>query len=160
MAVIVDTALSGARWRTASSFVIFGFAAIAAAGLLAAVTASIPQRQILWAIAYLVLVVGIAQIGLGAGQAWLAERPIGAPLLTAQFVAFNLGNAGVIGGTFADTSLLVDAGGAALVVSLILFVRGTRASTTSWLKTVYWILLVILIVSIPIGLILSHLRHG
>lgn len=98
MAVIVDTALSGARWRTASSFVIFGFAAIAAAGLLAAVTASISQRQILWAIAYLVLVVGIAQIGLGAGQAWLAERPIGAPLLTAQFVAFNLGNAGVIGG--------------------------------------------------------------
>lgn len=158
--MIVDTAQSGTRWKTASSFVICGFVAIAAAGLLAAVTASIPQRQILWAIAYLVLVVGIAQIGLGTGQAWLAERRNGAPLLTAQFLAFNLGNAGVIGGTFADTSLLVDAGGVFLIVSLILFVWGTRGSAKSRLKTLYWILLAILIVSIPIGLILSHLRHG
>lgn len=57
--MIIDTAQLGTRWKTASSFVIFGFAAIAAAGLLATVTASIPQRQILWAIAYLVLVVSI-----------------------------------------------------------------------------------------------------
>ncbi|WP_423058875.1 hypothetical protein [Brevibacterium linens] len=158
--MIVDTAHSGHRWKSASAFVIFGFIAIIAAGFLAAVTASIPQRQIFWAIAYLVLVVGIAQIGLGTGQAWLAERPTGTPTVTAQFVAFNLGNAGVIGGTFADSPLLVDAGGVALVISLVLFVWGTRGSTHNWLKTVYWILLGILIVSIPIGLILSHLRAG
>lgn len=160
MAVIVDTAQSGLRWKSASAFVIFGFVAIIAAGFLAAATASIPQRQILWAVAYLVLIVGIAQIGLGAGQAWLAQQPPRAPMLTAQFIAFNLGNAGVIGGTFADSPFVVDAGGLALVVSLILFVWGTRGSARNWLKTAYWILLVILIVSIPIGLILSHLRVG
>lgn len=160
MAVIVDAAQLGPRWKSASAFVVFGFVAIVAAGLLAAVTASVPQRQILWAIAYLVLVVGIAQIGLGAGQAWLAARPIRTPLLAAQFAAFNLGNAGVIGGTFADSPLLVDGGGVALVIALALFVWGTRGSAKSWLQTVYWILLGILIVSIPIGLILSHLRHG
>jgi hypothetical protein len=160
LAVIANTVQPGLRWNSASAFVIFGFVAIAAAGLLAAVTASIPHRQILWAIAYLVLVVGIAQIGLGAGQAWLADRPTGVPVLTAQFLLFNLGNLGVIGGTFADSPLLVDAGGMALVAALLLFVWGTRGSLRSWLKSLYWILLGILIVSIPVGLVLSHLRHG
>lgn len=176
------------HWPAAAPFVLFGIAAIIAAGLICAVLASmlsgaahdiasmvppeqgssmlvsvpLAQYQVLaWLAAYLVLVVGIAQIGLGAGQSWLANRVPSRAVLAVEFAAFNLGNAGVVIGTLAEAPALVDAGGGALVIALLLFLWSVRSrGAGGWVRYVYWLLAAILIVSIPVGLVLAHVRHG
>lgn len=148
-------------WKTAAPFVFFGVTAVIAGGLVSALTATAPTRQIAWLVAYLVLVVGVAQIGLGAGQAWLAVHRIGGGLLVAQFLGFTLGNAGVATGTMLSLPALVDAGGILLIVSLVLFLWGVRRSHRGgWLRHVYRALVILLLVSIPIGLVLAQIRAG
>lgn len=168
---LAEPADVGVRWRAAAPFVLVGTASVIAGGLLSAATATSPTRQLAWLVAYLVLVVGVAQIGLGAGQAWLADGPIGgrAPsgwsgggwLLSVEFALFALGNAGVALGTLATVPVLVDAGGVLLVAALVLFLWGVRRSRRGgWLRYLYRALVVILLLSIPIGLLLAQLRAG
>lgn len=148
-------------WKTAAPFVLLGVAAVIAGGMVSAFTASTPTRQLAWLVAYLVLVVGVAQIGLGAGQAWLAVHPLGGALLTSEFLGFTLGNAGVAAGTMLSLPLLVDAGGILLVVSLALFLWGVRGSARGgWLRYLYRALVALLLASIPIGLVLAQIRAG
>jgi hypothetical protein len=146
-------------------FVVFGIASVVAGGAISAFTASTPTRQMAWLVAYLVLVVGAAQVGLGAGQARLASRPVASRTVALEFAAFNLGNLAVILGTFSSLPLLVDAGGILLVLSLVYFlwsVRGHSAregtATSGWLINGYRVLIAILVISIPIGLVLAHIR--
>jgi hypothetical protein len=58
--------------------------------------------------------------------------------------------------------LLVDAGGVLLVVAMVLMLRavGRRAQGPTWLLWVFRVALVVTAVSIPIGLVLAHLRAG
>src|SRR5699024_6833650 len=95
-----------------------GFACVVAGGLLAAATAYVTTQKTAWATAYLVLVGGVAQAGLGAAVAWLAPR---APRRMAwfSFVGWNLGNAGVLAGQLAAVLALTDIGTGILVVSLV-----------------------------------------
>ncbi|WP_349897465.1 hypothetical protein [Parafrigoribacterium soli] len=138
---------------------LLGVVAIIGGGLLSAVTASVTNRQLAWLVAYLVLVVGIAQIGLGAGQAWLARRSPAASTMWGQFVLFLLGNAGVAIGTMLAIPVLVDVGGALLVAALALFLAAVvRSSRGGWLRWLYLALVATLLVSIPIGLLLAQLR--
>lgn len=147
--------------RAASAFAILGFAAIVTGGLISAIFASSPTQQQSWTVAYLVLVVGVAQIGLGAGQAWLATHPPRTAVLATQFIVFNLGHSGVIVGTITDAPTLVSVGGSAIMFALLLFLWSVRSkSRWGWLRYLYLLLVVILIVSVPIGLILAHLRHA
>lgn len=148
-------------WPASSAFVVFGIASVIAGGLISALFASNPDEQAAWLVAYLVLVVGVAQVGLGAGQAWLANREPRRSMVAVEFIAYNLGNAGVIVGTLVQQPFIVDIGGVALVVALVLLlwnVRGRGAG--GWLRYLYWLLIAILAVSIPVGLVLSFLRHG
>ena len=146
-------------WKAAAPFVVLGLVAVVAGGLYSALAASTPTRQGAWLVAYLVLVVGVAQVGLGAGQAWLAERRLGAGFLAAEFAAFALGNLGVATGTMLSLPALVDVGGVLLVVSLVLFLRGVWGSRRGgWLRWLYAALVAILLVSIPIGLVLAQIR--
>jgi hypothetical protein len=148
-------------WKTAAPFVLVGLAAVIAGGLLSALTASAPTRQLAWLVAYLVLVVGVAQVGLGAGQAWLAGRPLGRGLLAGEFLGFTLGNAGVAAGTMLALPVLVDAGAVLLVASLALFLWGVRRPARGgWLRYLYSGLVIILLVSTPIGLVLAQVRAG
>ena len=78
--------------------------------------------------AYLVLICGVAQAALGAGQGTLAVAPIRQRLLGAELFGWNLGNAAVIAGTLSNTNVVVYIGGAILVVVLALFVYGVRGS--------------------------------
>ena len=68
----------------------------------------------------------------------------------------------MIGGTVLGAPLLVDAGGALLVVTMVLMLRavGRRAQGPTWLLCVFRAALVVTAVSIPIGLVLAHLRAG
>ena len=140
-------------------FISLGMTFVVAGGLISAVTASVPSQRTAWLVAYLVLIGGAAQIGLGYGQAKLADENPSRRRVLGELLAFNLGNAAVIAGTFLVQPYLVDAGGAAIVVSLVLFWRGARGRPgQGWLRYTYAILVAALIVSIPIGLALAHVR--
>lgn len=148
---------------SAAPFVLLGSLCVVAGGLVAAVTAPAPSEHGSWAAAYLVLVAGVAQIGLGAGQARLAPRTPAPRLVTAQFVLWNAGNAAVIAGTLAGIVSLVDAGGAGLVVALALLVYGVRGNKEhgaggGWALHGFRLLVAVLLISIPIGLVLARIR--
>src|SRR5579875_3107512 len=98
-------------------FAAFGTACVIAGGLVAAATAPAPSGHGSWAAAYLVLVGGVAQVALGAGQALLAPRSPSRRLVAAEFAGWNAGNAAVLAGTLAGVTPLVDAGGALLVAA-------------------------------------------
>jgi hypothetical protein len=163
------------RWRHSAAgawlrpFLIAGVACIIAGGLLAAATAYVTTQKTAWATAYIVLVGGVAQIGLGAAVAWLAPT---APRRAAwwAFAGWNLGNAGVLTGQLAGILILTDIGTVILVAALVTVFaavggwpgRGARASGAGAPDHpgVLWAfrgLVILLAVTMPIGVILAHL---
>src|SRR5690606_8487322 len=80
------------RWIPALPFIALGAISIVAGGLVAAVTAVSPTRHATWAAAYLVLVVGVAQLGIGLGQAMLAPKVPSSRLITAELLTWDVGN--------------------------------------------------------------------
>ncbi|CCG05671.1 hypothetical protein [Blastococcus saxobsidens] len=154
-------AWADARWRAAVPFLLLGFAAIIAGGLVAAVTGPTGFTDGSWVAAYLVLVAGVAQLGLGVGQALLAAVLPSGRLRGLQFAMYNGANAGVLIGTLTDVVPVVMVGGGLLLGACALFlsaVRHTRARP--WQLRVYQSLLAILAVSVPVGLTLSALGSG
>lgn len=147
-----------ARAGIALPFLIIGIAGVVAGGLVAAITATAPTEQASWAAAYLVLVAGVAQAALGVGQAVLARRQPPARLLVGELASWNLGNAAVIVGTVAGVTPITDAGGALLVLALALFLAATRRPRgPGWIVALYRTLIVVVLVSIPVGLALAEL---
>lgn len=146
-------------------FTVVGTLSIIAGGLVAAVTAPAPSEHGTWSAAYLVLVAGVAQIGLGLGQAMFTSRRTRPPIVAAQAAGWNVGNAAVISGTLLGALALVDIGGVMLVITLGLMARGLAPAGAQPLRGVrrlglygYRILVLILLVSIPVGLVLARLR--
>lgn len=145
---------------------VFGGVAVIAGGLLAAVvglpgnaTAGLPLRHLAWASAYLVLVVGVAQFVFGMGQARLSARVPAPGWILAEWLVFNLGNAGVIAGTLLGEFRWVLAGTALFAAGIALFLIGTRgALRVGWLAG-YRILLGLMFLSSLAGLVLS-VRSG
>lgn len=138
---------------------VVGVVMVVLGGLLSAVTGPLELAEGSWAAAYLVLVAGVAQVAMGmalrrwggsAGAAWW------------QFVLWNLGNAAVVLGTLLASPAVVFAGSAALVAALVLaFLSTLRAAVRQerMLLIGYRLLLVLLAVSIPVGMVLSVIRH-
>lgn len=148
--------------RSALPFVVLGSFSIIMGGAISAASAGGPNYFSAWAVAYLVLVAGFAQLVLGIGQANLASRIPSKPLLAWQIVTFNGSSASVLLGTLLAAPLLTYVGAALLVVALALFVWGVRGHT-SHSAVLLWgfrAMVVILLVSAPIGLIISHSRVG
>jgi len=137
-----------------------GVACVIAGGLVAAVTDPLSLAVGSWAAAYLVLVAGVAQVAYGALQQPLAPRPVSSGIIVAETVFWNAGNAAVLAGTAASLPFVVDAGGLLLVIALILFLLAVRGAAVAhrWWLWVYRALTAILLVSIPVGLTLAHLR--
>jgi hypothetical protein len=143
------------RWRAARPFAGLGVAAIIAGGLVAAAVAHRPAQQLVWMSAYLVLIVGVAQIVFGAGQAWLSEPAPSSGWVASEWMVFNLANAGVIGGTLAGSFGLVVAATALFALGIALFLLGTRGAARSWWLLGYRILLGLIFLSSLTGLALS-----
>jgi hypothetical protein len=151
----VLTPETNARWRAVRPFAWLGIAAIIAGGLVAAAVAHRPAQVLVWMSAYLVLIVGVAQIVFGAGQAWLSERAPSRGWVTGEWVIFNLGNAGVIAGTLAGSFDLVAAGTALFALGIALFLWEVRGGThRAWLLA-YRILLGLVFLSSLVGLVLT-----
>jgi NADH:ubiquinone oxidoreductase subunit 6 (subunit J) len=156
-----------ARWAVSWPLFAIGTLGVISGGLVAAATAPSPSEHGSWAAAYLVLVVGVAQIALGAGQAALAAHPPSRRLVDLQTAGWNVANALVIVGTLADVNALVYVGGALLVVVLAMFGYGVREKAelvhgrrTRWPLYAFRGLVLLLLVSIPTGLVLATVRGG
>lgn len=150
------------RWRAASVFVIVGSTCVVAGGLVAAVTGPTDFEHGSWLAAYLVLVGGVAQIVLGAGQAWLARRAPPARSTRSEALSWNIGAVAVVLGTLWSEPALTTAGGTASMVALGLFVAGVRRVRPSSRRVglLYRGIVGIVLVSVPVGVVLAWIRHG
>lgn len=135
-----------------------GCVAVVLGGLVAAVTGPLDWAKGSWAAAYLVLVVGVAQYVMGRMRP-AGRRPDRGGW--GQLAGWNLGSLLVIGGTLAATPLLVALGSVLLVVALVLALWAdlrVPGRAPAWWTWAYRALLLVLLVSIPVGIVLSHLR--
>jgi len=147
--------VAAGRWPAAQPFVVVALIAIVAGGLVAAATAHAPSRIVIWMVAYLVLVAGVAQLLLGVGQALLAADVPSRTWVALEFVLFNTGNAGVIAGALTDRFAIVAGGEILFAIALGLFLFGTRAATRRPALTAYHGLIGVLLVGAVVGLVLT-----
>lgn len=135
-----------------------GFTAIFVGGLIAAVTNPLQLRSGSWLAAYLVLVAGLAQLLLAGQRHLLATANASIKSQWWQLGCWFNGNLAVIIGSLTATPLLVDAGGVALIAALVLALLGTRTAkeiAPAWAARLFYVALAL---SIPIGLLLAHVR--
>lgn len=139
-------------------FVVVGSCCVVLGGLVAAVTGPLELGKGNWLAAYLVLVCGVAQFAIGTVQERLARPSIQSTRAWTQLTCWNLGNAAVIWGTLAGVPVVVDAGGALLVIGLGIALHATRHGVPRFVGWAYRCVLIVLLVSVPVGVALAHLR--
>jgi hypothetical protein len=141
---------------------IAGDASVVAGGLIAAVTGPTEWSDGSWVAAFLVLVAGVAQAGIGAGQAYLAVTTPTVAFVSAQVVMWNVGCATVIAGTLLSSPATVAVGSAPLVAALVMSMVALRDHSGTQRPVVlvgYRLLLLVVLVSVPIGVALAFARH-
>lgn len=142
------------------SFFALASLGIIGGGLLSAVTAHSPTQSASWASAYLVLVVGVASGGLGYGRLMLAAQPATPLRIWVEFLTWAVGNAGVLVGTLTAPAGWVEVGSALMVYSLVSVVLGIRGGPARGvIRWLFITLVTVVAVSIPVGVLLSHLRR-
>jgi len=158
--------------RPGAAMAALGSAAVVAGGLVAAVTGPLALARGSWAAAYLVLVCGVGQLAMAAARLLapaVADGPADAPAAQArsarrgwqQLGTWNLANALVIAGTLAAPRVspwIVDIGGLGCVAAVVLAWLQARTLPRGFSSGAYRALLALLAVSIPVGLLLTHLR--
>ncbi len=154
--------------RPDRALVVVGVSCVIIGGLVAAVTGPLGLDEGSWSAAYLVLVGGVAQVAIGLAPSRLAARAASPALGWSTLASWNLGNASIIAGTLIGLPLLVDAGAVLLVIGLGAALSAVRYGAAAprpgaSLRLgggVYRCLLLVLLVSIPIGVLLAHVRVG
>lgn len=136
-----------------------GVAAIASGGLLSAFWSRWTSRRLSWAVAYIVLVAGLLQLGFAYGlAAAVPNPPVG--ILVGAFLAYNLGNAAVLVGTILKDVPrcrgLVDIGGCLLSLAMILLIYTAWDAPGSWQLMIFYAAVIVILITMPIGLVLSR----
>jgi hypothetical protein len=142
------------RRRQFATFLAVGSGFVVLGGLAAAVTEPLHLALGSWLAAYLVLVCGAAQCAIGAAQDKFVTEPVSRGMFAVEFVVWNAANLAVIAGTLLGLTVLVDLGGAALLVALMLALwisRRVRRGLAVW---AYRACIAVMVVSIPVGLAL------
>ncbi|HET7662999.1 MAG TPA: hypothetical protein VFK31_05095 [Rhodanobacteraceae bacterium] len=145
----------GERLAAARIFLITALVAMLVAGFTAAATAHAPTRLLMWMVAYLVLVAGVAQGVLGLGQALLPARLPSSRWRAVEWGLFNFGNVGVIAGTLWASAAWVVVGTVLFVASLAAFLFGVRGAGRGWLLLAFRVVLVVTCIGACVGLALS-----
>lgn len=135
-----------------------GVAAIVLGGLVAAVASPLQFEKGSWLAAYLVLVAGVAQCVLSK-----QDQLVGLPTASGRLAwttpsLWVVGNVLVVSGALLSAPFVTDLGGLLLCAALVLATLGTRGAPhvgRAWLLRAWYIALA---VSIPVGLVLTHLR--
>lgn len=135
-----------------------GAASIVVGGLVAAVTGPLHLEKGSWLAAYLVLIGGVALCVLSRQHRYLRMAPASPGQGWVLLVLWISGNTLVIAGALASLTLVTDAGGLALCAALALALWQTRGAPACWKVWALRLWYLALVVSIPIGLILTHLR--
>lgn len=129
-------------------------------GLLSAITAHAATQAASWAAAYLVLVLGVGTGGLAVGRALFTPPDSQAGRQREELIVWLLGNALVLAGTLLSPAWLVDAGSVLLVFALGSLLAGVyKGEGPALLRRLFLTLMTVLLVSIPIGVLISHLRR-
>jgi hypothetical protein len=146
--------------RAAIPFLILGGVSVITGGVVSAAAAPAPSYTTSWAVAYIVLVAGVAQLVLGLGQAQLAPHQPSGRVVAIEAVAFNLAHVAVLLGTVAGAAWVVDIGAALIILTLALFIWSVRGATNQNRLLLYGFRLMILIVLVttPIGVVIAHLK--
>jgi hypothetical protein len=139
--------------------VVLGGACVIGGGLVSAAAAPAASYHSSWAVAYIVLVAGVAQAALGLGQAALAGQDVGHRVLRTELVAWNLGNAAVVAGTLLDVAPGLYAGCVLLVVALALVLYAVRDAPPGRALVTTRTIVALLLVSMPVGVVLQALTH-
>lgn len=147
-----------ARLLAARGFLATALLALLIAGFAAAAAIHAPTQALVWMVAYLVLVAGVAQAVLGLGQALLPATLPTPRWLAAEWALFNLGNLGVIAGTLLTSPALVALGTALFVAALLAFLLGARGAGAGWLLHAFRAVLVATCLGACVGLALSVAR--
>lgn len=151
------------RRRTAvGPFVTVACLLIVAGGLTAAVSRPFDWELGPWVAGYLVLVGGIAQTSLAVGQAHLARRSPSRAMVWVELLLWNLASVATIAGSLLGIPLLSTVGGVATVGSLACFLVATwscRPGARS-AAIAYRAIIAVVLLSAPIGIGLSWVRHG
>lgn len=144
----------------APNWLVAGGVWIVAGGSAAAVTGPTRWEQGSWVAAFLVLVAGVAQIGLGAGARELTAAACSGRWSRAQAALWNGGCATVVAATLLSNPAAVSLGGVLLATALLRAAVATRRSVSrSHLLVAYRTLIIGVLASIPVGLALSWFRH-
>ncbi|MCZ7631602.1 MAG: hypothetical protein M5U19_22210 [Microthrixaceae bacterium] len=112
--------------------------------------------------AYLVLVVGVAQIALGAGLAWLPGEVVSETPRTTLATGWNLASVAVVAGTLISAPALTSIGGLVIAASLVGFVVAvtrSRPEMSGW-ALLYRALALFVLLSTPVGLLLAWIRRS
>lgn len=143
------------RLLAARLFLVTALAAIIAAGLISAMTAHAGSRALMWMVAYLVLVAGIAQGVLGLGQALLPARPPAPRWRIGQWLALNAGSASVIAGRLLELHWLIGFGTALVMLALAGFLVAVRRHGSGWVSWLFRGVLWITLLGACTGLVFS-----
>ncbi|PQM53442.1 MULTISPECIES: hypothetical protein [Mycolicibacter] len=145
------------QWAAFKPFAVAGASAIVAGGAIAAaIAAPAPTRHGVWAVAYLVLVLGAGQLVIGSGQALLPTTSPSPREATLGAAAFNLSGAAIVVGVVTDHIAVFYAGSGLLFIVLAWWLYRVRRSTRrGWALLTYRLFLAALVVSIPIGMAIT-----
>jgi hypothetical protein len=146
--------------RLPSAMVAAGIGCVLLGGAVAAVTGPLDLVKGSWLAAYLVLVCGASSYAIGRAQERLAATPLPTSAALALAACWTAGNAAVVAGTLTGVPLVVDLGGALLLAALAVAFRAVRGAARGPALLAYRCALLVLLLSVPIGLLLSHLRNG
>ncbi|CAN5562692.1 hypothetical protein BH23ACT6_BH23ACT6_11200 [soil metagenome] len=145
----------------ASILLVSAALSVIAGGLVAAVTGPLDLTKGSWLAAYLVLVCGVGGWAVGTVQEQAAPG-LSPGRAKVQLSCWLGGNAAVIIGSLTSLSLVVDAGALLLATALViaLVAAPTAAAIGRLASWGYRFLLVLLMVSVPVGSGLAHLRSA
>ena len=152
----------GQRWLAIRAFSWIGAICIVAGGLVAAVTLPTGFAMGSWLAAFLVLVGGVAQLGLGIGQGWIATSLPEPDLVRSELTTWNLGAALTIAGSLTKSPVLTTVGSLSVAAALLLFLRGVSVSPPELQRQrlAYRLLVWFVLLSTPVGIALAWIRHG
>lgn len=149
------------HWPALRPALVVGSVWIVVGGLVAAAAGPTDFDAGSWVAAYLVLVGGVAQIALGVGQVWISQTVPDLRLVWKQVATWNLAGVAVVTGTLLGSPVVSTLGGIVLAIALVLYLVGVRdlGHAPRWAGLVYRAVALIVLVSIPVGLTLSWIRH-
>lgn len=141
-------------------FLAVGIAAVIGGGMVAAISRPAGWERGPWVAAFLVLVVGVGQVGLAIGQSAVLRGGLSRRTVVAELGLGNVGASLVIVGTLSSSPVIATVGSLLFGVTIVLFARHSRGSRgrRGWVQRSYLALLVVLAASVPIGIALSWRR--